>query len=176
MSPAPRGSVFPARPLRIVVPATPPEADNPGVPAPPPLFFLGPFLALWALELVAPTRLLSSPWRWAAAALLVAAGVACAAAGAVTQRRAGTDFLPDRPSTRVVSHGVYARTRNPMYLGFAVLTGGLAVAADSAWALLAVPVGAVLVDRLVIAREERYLARKFGEEYLSYKRRVRRWL
>ena len=156
--------------------ALPPEEDKPGVPAPPPLFFALPFLALWSLELVLPTRLLPPPWRWVVAGLLLAAGAALPLAGAYVQWRAGTSFLPERPSTRVVQHGVYAWTRNPMYLGFALLTAGLAVLVASAWALLAAPVGLLLVQVLVVAREERYLARKFGEEYLAYKRRVRRWL
>ena len=63
-----------------------------------------------------------------------------------------------------------------MYLGFALCTFGLAILVDSAWMLLALPIGLVLVDRIVITREERYLERKFGDEYLNYKRRVRRWL
>jgi protein-S-isoprenylcysteine O-methyltransferase Ste14 len=63
-----------------------------------------------------------------------------------------------------------------MYLGFALGTLGIAVLVDSAWMLLAVPIGLVLIDHLVITCEERYLERKFGEEYLSYKRRVRRWI
>ena len=53
---------------------------------------------------------------------------------------------------------------------------GIAVLVDSGRMLLAVPIGLVLIDRLVITREERYLERKFGDEYLNYKRRVRRWL
>ena len=154
----------------------PPEEDKPGVPVPPPALFVVPFLALWALELLFPTRLLPSPWRWVVGGLLLALGLLLPVLGARTQRRAGTDFLPDRPSTRIMDHGVYARTRNPMYVGFAVATAGLAVLASSAWALLAVPLGLVLMQRLVVLRVERYLERKFGEEYLAYKRRVRRWL
>lgn len=152
------------------------DADKPGVPFPPPLSFAVPLLALLALEQIVRTTLLAAPWRWAVGVALLAVGLAVSAAGAVTQRRAGTDFLPDRPSTKVVSHGVYAWTRNPMYVGFAVVTTGLSVLFDSLWGLVAVPLGIVIIDRLVIVREERYLARKFGEEYLSYKRSVRRWL
>jgi len=63
-----------------------------------------------------------------------------------------------------------------MYIGFALSTLGIAVLVDSAWMLLAVPIGLVLIDRLVIVREERYLERKFGEEYLRYNRRIRRWI
>lgn len=152
------------------------EQDKPGVPFPPPFSFLAPFLLLMGAEWLLPTSFGPAPWRWLAGALLLAAGLAMSASGAVTQRRAGTDFLPDRPSTKVVTHGVYAWTRNPMYLGFILLTTGLAVLLDSLWGLAAVPIGILVIDRLVIVREERYLERKFGEEYLSYKRRVRRWL
>ena len=63
-----------------------------------------------------------------------------------------------------------------MYIGLALLTVGIAFLVDCAWMLLAVPIGLVVIDRLVITREERYLERKFGEEYLRYKRRVRRWI
>ncbi|MFA5862769.1 MAG: isoprenylcysteine carboxylmethyltransferase family protein, partial [Candidatus Thermoplasmatota archaeon] len=87
-----------------------------------------------------------------------------------------TDFRPDRPSTKIVSHGVYARTRNPIYVGFALITAGVAFLADSLWALAAVPIGLALIHAFVVVREERYLERKFGEEYLAYKRLVRRWL
>ena len=63
-----------------------------------------------------------------------------------------------------------------MYLGFGLWTLGIALLMNSVWMLLAVPIGLILTDRFVVTREERYLERKFGEEYLSYKRRVRRWI
>jgi protein-S-isoprenylcysteine O-methyltransferase Ste14 len=63
-----------------------------------------------------------------------------------------------------------------MYIGFALWTLGIAILCNSFWMLLAAPLGLILVDRLVVVREERYLERKFGEEYLAYKRRVRRWI
>ena len=88
----------------------------------------------------------------------------------------GTDPIPFNPSTRIVAHGLYRFTCNPMYISFALWTLGLSILVDSAWMLLAVTIGLVLIDRIVITREERYLERKFGEEYLNYKRRVRRWI
>ena len=63
-----------------------------------------------------------------------------------------------------------------MYIGFALWTLAAAILVNSVWTLLAVPIGLVLVNQLVVRREERYLERKFGDEYLSYKRRVRRWI
>jgi protein-S-isoprenylcysteine O-methyltransferase Ste14 len=70
----------------------------------------------------------------------------------------------------------YRFSRNPMYIGSALWRLGIAFLVDCAWMLLAVPIGLVLIDRPAITREEHYLERKFGEEYLSYKRRVRRWI
>jgi protein-S-isoprenylcysteine O-methyltransferase Ste14 len=157
-------------------PALPPEADRPGVPIAPPLLFVFPILVALALEWVMRTSFVQGVLRWALGALLLAAGLGLNIGGFLTQRRAGTDPIPFNPSTRIVAHGPYRFTRNPMYVGFALITLGLASLVDSVWLLLAVPIGLVLTDRLVITREERYLARKFGEEYLSYKRRVRRWI
>jgi protein-S-isoprenylcysteine O-methyltransferase Ste14 len=152
------------------------EEDRPGVPIAPPLLFVLPILASLALEWFVPTSFVHGRFRWIFGALMVVAGVALTVGGFITQKRAGTDPIPFNPSTRIVAHGPYRFTRNPMYVGFALCTLALAILVDSAWMLLAVPIGLVLIDRIVIAREERYLERKFGEEYLNYKRRVRRWI
>jgi protein-S-isoprenylcysteine O-methyltransferase Ste14 len=154
----------------------PPVEDRPGVPIPPPLLFVLPILASLALEWFVPTSFVHGAFRWLPGALIFFAGIALIQGGFVTQKRAGTDPIPYNPSTRIVAHGVYRFTRNPMYLGFALCTLGLAILVDSAWMLLAVAIGLILIDRVVITREERYLERKFGAEYLSYKRRVRRWI
>ena len=154
----------------------PPEEDHPGVPIAPPLLFVLPILASLALEWLVPTSFAQGALRWMPGALFFVAGIALTVGGFITQKRAGTDPIPFNPSTRIVSHGLYRFTRNPMYIGFAVATLGLAILINSAWTLLALPIGLVLIDRLVIEREERYLERKFGEEYLNYKRRVRRWI
>jgi protein-S-isoprenylcysteine O-methyltransferase Ste14 len=154
----------------------PPEQDRPGVPIAPPLLFALPIVASLALEWLAPTSFVHGSLRWVPGVLLSVAGIALCVGGFMTQKRAGTDPFPYNPSTRIVAHGPYRFSRNPMYFGFALLTLGLAILVNSAWMLLAVPIGLVLIDRLVITREERYLERKFGEEYLNYKRSVRRWI
>ena len=69
----------------------------------------------------------------------------------------------------------YRFTRNPMYLGLVFVTAGLALLANALWPLILLPVVIVILRRAVIDREERYLTAKFGEEYLQYKARVRRW-
>ena len=154
----------------------PPEEDRPGIVVPPPLLFVLPLAAAFFGDKVAPIGFVHGPFRWIIGSLLVLAGLALNIVGFVTQRRAGTDPIPFHPTTRIVSHGIYRFSRNPMYVGFSLWTLGIAFLVNSAWMLLAVPIGLILTDRLVIAREERYLERKFGEEYRSYKQTVRRWI
>jgi protein-S-isoprenylcysteine O-methyltransferase Ste14 len=90
--------------------------------------------------------------------------------------RAGTTPNPMQPTTALVFTGPYRFTRNPMYLGLALLQVGLAMVTNALWPLLTLAPVVVAVRRLVIDREERYLEAKFGEEYRAYKARVRRWL
>src|SRR5437762_12707924 len=151
------------------------EEDRPGVPIAPPLVFVLPIVASLVMEWLVPTSFVHGAFRWNLGAIFFVAGLALNIAGFVTQKRAGTDPIPFHPSTRIVAHGPYRFSRNPKYIGLALWTLGIAFLVDCAWMLLAVPIGLVLIDRLVITREECYLERKFGEEYPSYKRRVRRW-
>jgi protein-S-isoprenylcysteine O-methyltransferase Ste14 len=91
-------------------------------------------------------------------------------------RRAGTPVCTNRPTTALVTVGIYRRTRNPMYVALTLLYAGIALAADSFWALALLAPLLLLMRYGVIAREERYLAREFGARYLEYRAAVRRWL
>ena len=91
-------------------------------------------------------------------------------------RRMNTSPKPWEPTTAVVTTGPYRFTRNPMYLGFTLLYLGTTCWVNTVWPLLLLPVVLVAMHYGVIVREEAYLERVFGEEYLRYKRRVRRWL
>jgi protein-S-isoprenylcysteine O-methyltransferase Ste14 len=154
----------------------PPEQDRPGVPLPPPLLFILPVLCSLVIEHIRPTDFVHGGFRFVGGSVALLSGIALTATGFRTQKRAGTDPIPFNPSTVIVTHGLYRFSRNPMYVGFALATFGVAVLANSLWTLLAVPISLILVDRLIITKEEAYLARKFGEEYLRYKASVRRWL
>ena len=90
--------------------------------------------------------------------------------------RAKTNISPYQPTKAIVTSGPYRFTRNPAYMGFTMIVSGVAVMAEALWVFAALVPTIALIDRAVIAREERYLESKFGDEYLSYKRRVRRWL
>lgn len=148
--------------------------DNPGVIAPPPLLFLGAVVGGAALDAAVQLPPLPPPARWSGVAL-VAGALALAAFAFREFRRAGTSFETRRSTTAIITTGPYARTRNPLYVALTLLTAGLGLLLDLPWTLpLLVPVLRVL-HRGVILREERYLDRKFGEVYVSYRSRVPRW-
>jgi len=97
--------------------------------------------------------------------------------GALTAfRRARTTLIPNRPATAFVTRGPYGFTRNPMYLSLVALYIAAALWLNSWWALVLLPVVVIIIDRAVIAREERYLGSAFPAEYSAYRARVRRWL
>ena len=112
---------------------------------------------------------------WIAVAVLTA-GLIVGLLAAGLFRRAGTDVKPWRSATALVTDGPYRWTRNPMYLGMSFVYLGLAIAADSLAALILLIPVVIIIQTQVIAREERYLEGKFGDEFRAYKARVRRWL
>ena len=91
-------------------------------------------------------------------------------------RNADAPVRTDRPVPRLTTEGPFRYTRNPGYLCLAMIYPGIAVLRNWLWTFLLLPLVLLVIQREVIGREERYLERTFGEEYLNYKRRVRRWL
>jgi protein-S-isoprenylcysteine O-methyltransferase Ste14 len=152
--------------------------DTSGVRFPPPFIAAGVFVVAYAVHRFAPLPLAGDPGAaqrivgWG----LVAVAVLLSASAVFLFRRAGTTPNPTRPTTALVVHGPYRFTRNPMYVGFAVLYVGVTLLVNSAWPFVFFPIMITLLDRLVIGREEAYLEAKFGDAYRSYKARVRRWI
>ncbi len=107
------------------------------------------------------------------AVVMIGIGIALAAEWQFLQ--AGTATLPTRATTVIVTSGIYRLTRNPMYLGLSITLAGLGLVSNSGWFLLALPFAIAAVTKLAIEREEIYLERKFGPDYLDYKRQTRRW-
>jgi protein-S-isoprenylcysteine O-methyltransferase Ste14 len=153
------------------------DKDTAGIRVPPPLFYVGGFLIAVGLELAFPVDGPATWIRVVGGALGLAAFIAFGSRAVLAFRRAGTAVIPFQPTTALVTTGwPYAYTRNPMYLGMAWLYAGFAFAFGVIWAFATLPLVLVAVDRLVIAREEPYLERKFGDAYRAYRSRVRRWL
>lgn len=152
--------------------------DHPGVIAPPPLIYLGFLLAGWAIERFGAelTLGLATDWRRGLALLLIVGGLLIDGVAAGQFRRLGTPPEPWKPTTALATGGLYRFSRNPIYVGFAVTYLGFAVAMDSPVALALLIPCLIVVDRFVIAREERYLEAKFGDAFHAYRTRVRRWL
>jgi protein-S-isoprenylcysteine O-methyltransferase Ste14 len=94
----------------------------------------------------------------------------------MTMRRAGTRVETVQPTTAIVAAGPYGFSRNPIYLAMMVALVGLAIGFNTGWILVALVAFYLIIRYGVVAREEAYLARKFGSGYLDYKSRVRRWM
>ena len=152
------------------------DADRPGVVARPPLIYLGFLVLGLGLGYVWPAPFMGDVARYALGLPLIGLGVAAMAMALRQFRRAGTSVQTAKPTTVIVTGGLYRHSRNPIYVGMALIYAGLGVAAENPW-VLALLVPLLMVIRYgVIAREERYLETKFGEEYSRYKERTRRWL
>jgi len=150
--------------------------DHAGVVVPPPLIYVAFFLAGLGVQRYAP-----APSLPVAMGRVVGGGLVllCLLLSTWSFRRfwsSGTSIVPVRPTTALVIEGPYRFTRNPMYLGLLFLYAGIACWFGLVWALLLAPVLVWVVGVSVIRREERYLTRKFGDEYRRYQAHVRRWL
>jgi protein-S-isoprenylcysteine O-methyltransferase Ste14 len=115
------------------------------------------------------------PAVWLGAAVFIIA-LALFAWAIVTMTRAGSNVPTSLPATAIVDSGPYRFTRNPIYVGLLLALIGLAIAFDNLWLLMTLAPFALVIRYGVIAREEAYLERKFGDLYRGYRSRVRRWL
>jgi protein-S-isoprenylcysteine O-methyltransferase Ste14 len=142
----------------------------------PPLFMLGGVLAGIGLQVLRPLPFVSrTAGHWMGGCLIVAA-LALGVWAVLTFRRAGTTPDPHGDVTAFVITGPFAFSRNPMYVTNVAFQIGAAFALDNAWILMLAPVTWLLLDRVIIAGEERYLADKYGATYDAYRQKVRRWL
>jgi protein-S-isoprenylcysteine O-methyltransferase Ste14 len=154
----------------------PAHRDAPGVIAIPPLIYVG-FLALgFAVDWLVPAAFLPDGVQYAAGLALIAAGAAIVVPVVRGFRGAGTNLDVRKPATALVTAGPFRFSRNPAYVALSLLHAGIAVMADNPWALGLLAPALLVMHFGVILREERYLERKFGAEYLRYKASVRRWL
>lgn len=151
-----------------------------GVPFPPPLAFLSALGVGFALQHFFPVYIQHSTLGIdvleVLGAVLIAASAALAALAFISLRQARTSPFPERPTTSLVIRGPFRFTRNPLYVSMSLLHAGISVFANAIWPLFFLIPAVISIRYLVIAREERYLAQRFGAEYETYCRRVRRWL
>jgi protein-S-isoprenylcysteine O-methyltransferase Ste14 len=103
------------------------------------------------------------------------AGLALVVWGIITLRRAGTTVLPNQRAGRLVTEGAFAFRRNPIYMGDVLIFLAFAEVTHNIWFALLAPVLALALYALAIRPEEQHLEARFGEAYLDYKERTRRW-
>jgi protein-S-isoprenylcysteine O-methyltransferase Ste14 len=142
----------------------------------PPVAIGGPLVAGLLVSSTVGDPLATSPVTAAMGWLLVAAFAVWNGWALVTMARHRTALLPGGETTTVIDRGPFARSRNPLYVGLLVGSGGVGLLAGSLWAVLALPLEWALLRWGAIVPEERYLAAKFGATYADYTGRVRRWL
>lgn len=155
--------------------------DNAGVWFPPPLIFALGLLAAWMLKhFLAPLHVndvLGAPVVLASYfVVFLALGLVLLLWAFGAFKKAGTAIIPIHPTTQIVERGPYQLSRNPMYVALSFIYLGVGTLVSWGWSIALLPVVLTVVYFYVIRREERYLSAKFGQEYLEYKKRVRRWI
>ena len=150
--------------------------DHANVVVRPPLLYAGFLIAGWALGKVSPMAFgLGDPGPWIGG-IVTLLGIGLAVWCGLLFQKSGTTVPTDMPTDAIVSRGPYRVSRNPIYVGLTTAYVGLAIVLDTWWPVILVPAVLVIMNEGVIKREEAYLARKFGQSYLDYKARVRRWI
>lgn len=152
---------------------------NPGVQFPPPILFVSAFGVAWFLDnqlRALPFPAISPIAGRVIGAVVMIVGFYVTISGIAAFRRVMTAIFPNQPANELVTDGPYRFTRNPMYTGFTLVYIAGAFIMNSMWPLALLPIVLGLLFLLVIRREEAYLTDAFGQQYASYRNRVRRWL
>lgn len=146
------------------------------IPIPPPVYYGAAFASGMVLQRAVPLDFPGRPTSAliGTAVLLVGLGVDVAGVATVLLNR--TTIVPHRPVAKLITTGIYRRSRNPMYTGLAMIVAGGALLAGTWWPLLTLVPALLAVKQLAIKPEETYLAERYGPIYDNYRRRVRRWL
>jgi protein-S-isoprenylcysteine O-methyltransferase Ste14 len=111
-----------------------------------------------------------------AGVLLLFAGLGIVFTAFTKMRRAETNVEPWKPTTAIIDDGIYGISRNPIYLAMILIYFGISFLFNLFWFLPPIILVLAVMHYGVILREEKYLERKFGDEYLNYKNRVGRWI
>ena len=152
------------------------NSDAPEVRIIPPLIYFSGIIVGLLVSIEMPTKVIPNPLAWAIGGILILCGAALAGFAILRFKGVGTTVRPDRGASSLVVAGPYKFTRNPMYLGLAVVYLGITVTDQSLWALILLPIVLTIIQRRAIEPEEAFLERRFGADYTSYKARVSRWL
>jgi protein-S-isoprenylcysteine O-methyltransferase Ste14 len=152
------------------------DTRDPGLKFPPPLLPLSLIGIGYLADIYLPLPINEGSGLWLTGLILVVASLCLASIAVFQFFRAKTHLEPWQPTRFVIQSGIFRYSRNPIYLAFCIATLGSGMMLNNWWGLAAVIPLVYLLQQLVIRREETYLEQKFGDSYLAYKHRVRRWL
>jgi protein-S-isoprenylcysteine O-methyltransferase Ste14 len=150
--------------------------DAPNVKIIPPLVYLVGIVIGFLATIWMPTKVVPNSVAWTVGGILIFCAAVLAGGAILKFKDVGTTVRPDRAANTLVIAGPYKITRNPMYLALALVYLGIAIAGQSVWALILLPVVLTVIQRRAIEPEEAFLERRFGANYIRYKENVRRWL
>ncbi|MED5239412.1 MAG: isoprenylcysteine carboxylmethyltransferase family protein [Pseudomonadota bacterium] len=150
--------------------------EHPQVMMPPPALYLGGLLMGYGIDQATDFPALTFAGNlWLMLGLAVA-GMLLVLAAVIQLRRAKTTVMPHRAARTLLTNGVFALSRNPIYLGFTCLAAAMALSQQSAGMLLMLIPVVWVIHSHVIAAEEAFHAQQFGAQWQAYCQRTRRWL
>lgn len=153
------------------------EEDRPAVAIHPPTLFFSALIIGFIIRIFAGGWMpLPDIAAEGAGGVMMLAALAVAIASVSSFAEAGEQLPPATPSHQLLTTGMYARSRNPIYLAMVLFGAGFGVATENLWVVITTVLAGVILNFFVIPQEEEYLARRFGGEYEDYRRRVRRWV
>ncbi len=152
--------------------------DNPGVYVPPPLFYVAIFFISILLQryFPLPISFFDGNIHTYLSVLFFVVGLLVVLPALITFFKTKNTLITFKAASSLQTKGVYQLSRNPMYLGLLFLYIGFAMLKGNWWTFILIPLVIFVLSRFVIANEEQYLENAFGNEYLNYKTKVRRWL
>ena len=152
------------------------QRDHAGVAFHPPLLLVASLGVGFLLRWLAPLPVLTSKVFVMSGPAIVVLSFGIFFWAASTVLRGHASIPTNKPTDAIVAGGPFRFSRNPIYLSMILLHIGVGAWTKSLWFFVLAAISVALLTWGVILREERYLERKFGDEYLSYKSRVRRWI
>ena len=153
------------------------KEDHADVLIHPPFTYILPLVAGIVAHILAPFKIFSdSMFGHVSGWPLLTLGLLLVIWSMRTMLNAGEHFKVNEPTNKIVSHGPFSITRNPIYLSFNFVYLGIAFIVNTIWLIIFLPIAFITLHYGVILREEHYMKNKLGNEYLSYRKRVRRWI
>lgn len=152
------------------------DQDSAKVTFPPPIMLLLSILIGIGLQYFFVIRLWDNPTIRFIGYAMIALGFFTVVYCGFMFKKAHTNIQPWKATNAIVHRGPYRISRNPIYLSFIIFGLGIAIATNNGWIFISQLILAIIIDRNVIAKEEKYLEQKFNDTYRTYKSTTRRWL